>query len=122
MKNTFTNIAMVFTLSFSAATTSAENVVLINPFNVPENKLNESIQFWEKARDFLSQEPGYVSTKLHSSLKPKAEYQLINVAEWKSAAEFKAATQKMRAHFKENKITPPKGLKPNAALYSVIRD
>lgn len=122
MKNKLINTAMIFTLSFAAAAANAENVVLINPFNVPENKLDESIQFWEKARNFLSQEPGYVSTKLHSSLKPKAEYQLINVAEWKSAAEFKAATKKMRAYFKKNKIAPPTGLKPNAALYSVIRN
>ncbi len=30
-----------------------EHIVLINPFTVPEGKLQESIVFWEKARDYL---------------------------------------------------------------------
>lgn len=38
---------------------------------------------WEMARDFLNDQTGYVSTKLHQSLSPDAKYLLINGAEWK---------------------------------------
>lgn len=121
LSKSMTKVYLVLTLSFATAMVSAENIILINPFNVPENKLEESIQFWEKARDFLSTQPGYVSTKLHSSIQENTEYQLINIAEWKTPVEFKAATTKMRAYFKKNKIRPPVGLKATPALYSIIR-
>ena len=72
-----------------------DHIVLINPFTVPEGKMEESIVFWEKARDYLKEQPGYVSTKLHKSLKPDATFELINVAVWESTEDFIAATQKM---------------------------
>jgi heme-degrading monooxygenase HmoA len=122
MKNTITKTLLWLSLSLTTINASAENVILINPFNVPENKLEESIKFWEKARDFLSNQPGYVSTKLHASIQKDSEYQLINVAEWRSPKEFKAATTSMRVYFKKNKIRPPAGLKPNPGLYSVIKE
>lgn len=121
MKSTFKHVCTALILSFTTSVVWAENIILINPFNVPDGKLDASIQYWEKARNFLSGQPGYVSTKLHASVQPNAEYQLINVAEWETAEAFKTATQKMRSHFKANKIMPPKGLKPNPALYTVIR-
>jgi heme-degrading monooxygenase HmoA len=117
-----TKLCVIFPLSFAAASASADNIILINPFQVPEHKLEESINFWEKARDFLKTQPGYVSTKLHSSLQADSEYQLINVAEWRSTSEFKAATNNMRSYFKENKIRHPDGLKGRPSLYSVIRN
>ena len=95
------------------------HVVLINPFIVPEGKLAESIVFWENARDYLKEQPGYVSTKLHKSLKPDATFELINVAVWESAEAFMAATQKMR---KEVKMKPVDGLMADPALYEVIRE
>ena len=72
-------------------------VVLINPFIVPEGKVDEAIAAWEVSRDFLAEQPGYISTKLHQSLATDAQYQLINVAVWSSPEAFKAATAAMRA-------------------------
>lgn len=95
-----------------------EHVVLINPFTVPEGKIQESIVFWEKARDYLKKQPGYVSTKLHKSLKPDATFELINVAVWESAEAFMAASQKMRS---ELKVQPVEGLMSDPALFEVIR-
>lgn len=96
-----------------------EHVVLINTFTVPEGKIEESIVFWEKSRDFLKGQPGYVSTKLHKSLKPDATFELINVAVWESAEAFMAASQNMRSELKES---PVEGLTGDPALYEVIRD
>jgi heme oxygenase (mycobilin-producing) len=67
-------------------------VVLINLFEVPENADDGFITGWERARDFLSEQDGYLSTGLHRSLDRGAEFRFVNVAHWRSAEAFKAAT------------------------------
>jgi len=96
-----------------------EKVILINTFTVPVGAMEESIDMWEKARDFLKYQPGYLSTKLHRSLTANARYQLINVAEWKNAETFKAATKLMR---EEANLPRIKGLSSSPFLYKVIRE
>ena len=93
-------------------------IVLINPFVVPADKLDETITMWELARDYLQTQPGYISTALHQSLAPDATYRLINVAEWESADAFKAATAKMNA---EADLPKVEGVVAGPDLYSVIR-
>jgi heme-degrading monooxygenase HmoA len=67
------------------------NVVLINPFEVPDGKEEEFLRGWEAARDFMQRQKGYVATRLHRSLDPTARFRFINVAEWESPAAFHAA-------------------------------
>ena len=98
---------------------TSEYVTLINSFEVPAGKLEESIQYWESCRDFLKNESGYISTKLHSSIKDGARFQLVNVAIWESAKAFMDASKKMS---KELGIPPPDGLIANPALYTIIRE
>ena len=105
---------------FCAATTLSAHadVTLINVFNVPEGQVEETIEAWEVARDYLSQQPGYIETALHRSLHDDERFQLINIASWRSEADFLAATTKMR----ELKVMPRiDGLEFDAALYSVVR-
>ena len=94
-------------------------ITLINSFEVPAGKLDESIRYWEACRDFLKVQPGYISTKLHQSIKDDARFQLVNVALWETPQAFMDATNKMR---KELGVSPPEGLKPNASLYNVITE
>ena len=96
--------------------TGAGEVVLINPFEVPADKLDESIAFWEICRDFLQIQPGYISTKLHQSLKDDATFELVNVAVWASAQDFMAASQNMQQFLKDKGVRPVNELKPNATL------
>ena len=95
-----------------------KTITLINPFEVPSEKLNETILMWEKARDFLQQEPGYISTALHQSLAPDARFSLINIAKWESVETFKAATKKMQA---EANLPRIEGVKGGPSLYTIIR-
>lgn len=98
---------------------STEPVTLINSFEVPENRLEETIVFWEKARDFLNAQPGYISTRLHRSLSPDAKFRLVNVARWQSPQAFQAAMIKMR----ESELgADMRGTVFHAALYEVIRE
>lgn len=93
-------------------------VTLINAFEVPADQVDVTVAFWENARDFLKEQPGYISTRLHQALAPDAKFQLINVAIWQSPEAFQAATRKMR-----ETLEMPKGGKMvfHAALYRVIR-
>ncbi len=67
------------------------NVVLINAFEVPEDKDAQFLQGWEAARDFMQSQKGYVATRLHRSLDPAARFRFINLAEWETPADFQAA-------------------------------
>ncbi len=97
----------------------SEHIILINPFEVPEGKLKESIVYWEACRDFLKEQPGYISTKLHQSIKDNAKFELINVAVWESAKAFTEASQKMA---KELGVPPTEGLKANPSLYTIVSE
>ena len=97
----------------------AENVVLINVFEVQPGTEEEAIRYWEAARDFLARQPGFVSTRLHRALRPDARFQLVNVAEWASAEAFQAATARMQ---RELGAAPPPGLRFTPGLYRAIRE
>jgi len=71
---------------------TAEPIVLINSFEVPAGQEEAFLRFWEASRDFLSNQEGYVSTRLHRSLAPDAEFRFVNVARWQSAQAFRIAT------------------------------
>lgn len=66
-------------------------VILINPFEVPTGKEDEALAFWERAAEYMRQQPGFLSTRLHRAVVPWARFHLINVAEWESVAHFEAA-------------------------------
>ena len=71
----------------------AEPLTLINPFEVPGEQAEQFIAAWEKTRDYLETQPGYVDTALHQAVMPGADFQFVNVAHWATAGEFLAATQ-----------------------------
>ena len=95
---------------------ATDPVILINAFEVPEGQDEQFLASWERSRDFLRTQPGYLSTKLHRSLAPDADFRYVNVAHWESAAAFRTATAQpeFRAH------TPP--YRFHAALYEVVRE
>lgn len=99
-------------------TDNETSIVLINPFTVPSDKLEQAVALWEQGRDFLQQQPGYVSTALHQSLKEDAQYRLVNIARWESMEAFNAANAKMRS---AGVLSPVEGVSNSPALYTVIR-
>jgi heme-degrading monooxygenase HmoA len=60
-------------------------VVLINSFEVPAADTEKFIAAWEKTRDYLETQPGYIDTALHQAVASDAEFQFVNVAHWASA-------------------------------------
>ena len=93
------------------------SVILINPFEIPEGADEEDfLRGWERAADYMRQQPGFVSSRLHRALAPDARFRFINVAEWSSPQEFQAAVS--NEQFREI----AKGAGPGSpALYEVVR-
>ena len=70
----------------------SEPVVLINAFEVPVGEDEAFLEEWQRGRDVLSRHEGYISTRLHRSLTPTADFRFVNVALWDSPEAFRAAT------------------------------
>ncbi len=93
------------------------SVILINPFEVPEGTEDEEfLRGWERAADYMRQQPGFVSSHLHRALRPDARFRFINIAEWSSPQEFQAAVSS--DEFREIAGGAGPG---SPALYEVIR-
>lgn len=71
-----------------------ERVVLINVFEVPAGEDDVFVRGWERARDFLKTQAGYLSSRLHRSISPAADFRFVNIALWESEAAFQIATGK----------------------------
>lgn len=93
------------------------SVILINPFEVPAGTDDdEFLRGWERAAEYMRQQPGFVGTRLHRSLAPDARFRFINVAEWASPQDFQAALGS--EEFRELASGGPPG---SPALYEVVR-
>ncbi len=93
-----------------------EPVVLINTFEVPEAEDEEFLAGWERQREFLSAQPGYLATRLHRSLSPDADFRFVNVARWESARAFRDATSRPEFRY------APVPFRFHASLYEVVRE
>lgn len=96
----------------------AEPLTLINVFEVPAAEADRFVAAWERTRDYLAAQPGYVETALHHALSPDAEFQFVNVARWQTAEEFWAAIQS--PGFREL-AAGLAGYRAHPGLYRVVR-
>jgi heme-degrading monooxygenase HmoA len=96
----------------------AEPLILINAFEVPGEEADQFVAAWERTRDYLATEPGYVDTALHQAVASGADFQFVNIGRWQTAEDFLAATQS--PGFRESAA----GLgnyRPHPGLYRVVR-
>jgi len=96
----------------------AEPVVLINAFEVPAGDAGKFIAAWQRTRDYLETQPGYLDTALHQSLSPGADFGFVNIAHWATAEDFTAAIQ--GSGFREA-AAGLAGYPPHPGLYRVVR-
>lgn len=66
-------------------------VVLVNCFKVPAGREDEFFALWREVNSYMRGKTGYLSHKLHRSIAPDAPYRFINVAQWRSLADFNNA-------------------------------
>jgi hypothetical protein len=89
--------------------------VLINPFEVDTDE--EFLVGWERADAAMSDQPGFMGTRLHRALGP-ADFRFVNVARWSSPLAFSRALQ--RPAFQD--ASAAMSFPAHPALYAVIRD
>ena len=92
-------------------------IVLINPFEVPQETSDEQfLAGWQQAADYLQAQPGFVDARLHRAVSPDPRFRFINVARWESPEAFRAAVSS--DGFRQLATgTPPN----HPALYQVVR-
>jgi heme-degrading monooxygenase HmoA len=93
------------------------SVILINPFEVPEGVDDEAfLRGWQRAAEYMAQQPGFVSSHLHRALAPDARFRFVNIAEWASPQDFQTAVS--GNEFRQIAAGGPPG---SPALYEVVR-
>jgi heme-degrading monooxygenase HmoA len=92
-----------------------EPIILINAFEVPQEEDEAFLDGWERQREFLNAQQGYISTRLHRSLSPDAEFRFVNVALWESQQAFRDATSQLQFR------AAPVPFRFHASLYEVVR-
>lgn len=95
-----------------------ERVVLINPFEVPAEADEGFLAGWDRAREMLTEQPGYLGTRLHRSLASDADFRFVNIARWANPGAFAQALQ--QPAFQQAAAAMPFASHPS--LYEVIRD
>ena len=97
----------------------AEPVILINSFEVPAPDAGNFITAWEKTRDYLESQPGYIDTALHQAATAGAEFQFVNIARWRTAEDFMTAIQSAGFVQAAGGLA---GYRAHPALYTVVRN
>lgn len=109
----------ILALGACSRTPDGEKVILINAFRVPPGQEEAALAAWRKARDFLKDQPGYLDTRLHRNLDHQGEFHFINIAHWRSATDFHAATARMRATLPDNRVP---GVSAHPGLFRIMTE
>jgi heme oxygenase (mycobilin-producing) len=95
----------------------AGGVILIDPFEVPAGDDEGFLAGWERAREQLATQRGYLGTRLHRSL-AAASFRFVNIARWSSPLAFSRALQRPEVQQAVAAVT----FRSHPALYQVIRE
>lgn len=96
---------------------SPGGVILINPFEVPTSDDERFLTGWERVREMLATQRGYLGTRLHRSL-AAARFRYVNIARWSSPLAFSRAVQ--RPEFQQA-AAAAMTFPSHPALYQVVR-
>jgi len=66
-------------------------VTLMNSFLVRDGRDEAFLALWMEASAYFRPLPGFVSLRLHRAVTPGTPYRYVNVARWRSDAEYRAA-------------------------------
>jgi heme-degrading monooxygenase HmoA len=69
-------------------------VLLIDPFEVGEDADERFLAGWDRAREVLARQQGYIGTRLHRSAGP-ADFRYVYLARWSSPLMFARALQRV---------------------------
>lgn len=76
-------------LIFQQVSTDVEPGVLVNVFHIATEDIPALLKAWEDDANWMKQQPGCISTKLHQGIAGSRIF--MNCALWESVAQFRAA-------------------------------
>jgi heme-degrading monooxygenase HmoA len=101
-----------------AAPAETAGAILINAFELRPRDDERFLTGWERARDALRGQDGYLGTRLHRALSSQTHFRFVNVASWTDASAFLAARQRPEFQRASNSIPFP----AHPALYEALSD
>ncbi|WP_078289557.1 antibiotic biosynthesis monooxygenase family protein [Mycobacterium sp. D16R24] len=74
----------------------SEPIVFINVFEVDPERVDAFLAGWRKRAEFMTEQPGFQSFRMHRAVVRGARFQLVNIATWDSIDALTAATSSDR--------------------------
>ena len=62
-------------------------------YEVSQEDCERFVDSWERANNFLMEQPGHISTTLHRACSANPDFRFVNVSCWENAEAFRKATQ-----------------------------
>ena len=95
-----------------------KQITAIVAYEVSAEDSERFLDSWEKANEFLKDQPGLVSTALHRAESANPDFRFVNVSCWESADAFRAATQSQGFRDASGRLEP---FPIHASVYEVVR-
>ena len=99
---------------------ASEPLTLINVFTLPEGAVDAFVAAWPANIAAQTQASGFRGTRLHRAVWPDAPHQLVNIAQWDSAAAWEAATAGWRSSEEQRGQADDHAPRAEPALYRVV--
>ena len=100
------------------ANESKKQCTVIVSYEVAHEDADRFLDSWEKANDFLRQQPGFVSTALHRAVSANPDFRFVNVSCWESDDAFRTATQSQEFRDASGRLVP---FPIHASAYEVVK-
>ncbi len=95
-----------------------DECTVIVAYEVANEDCDRFLDSWEKANDFLRQQPGFVCTALHRAVSANPDFRFVNVSKWENADAFPTATQRHEFQEMSGRLGP---FPIHASAYEVVR-
>jgi heme-degrading monooxygenase HmoA len=76
----------------SENTDQVEPLTLINVFEIAAEDVDGFLEGWQKRLEMMSAKQGFISARLFRAVSENTRFQLVNVAQWATEADFQRAT------------------------------
>ncbi len=103
---------------------SAEPLTLINVFEIGADGVDTFAAKWRERLDIMAAKDGFISAKLYRAASDDSRFQLVNVAQWASQADFERAVSdpgfRQSEHSSATDTAAP--VRANPGLYRMVAE
>ena len=95
-----------------------DQCTVIVAYEVAHEDCERFMDSWEKANEYLREQPGFVSTALHKAVSANPDFRFVNIACWESEDAFRKATQTHEFREASARLVP---FDIHASVYEVVK-